>query len=335
MKNILIISDGIPGHYNQSKGVASILSSRYPSNITIINLKFFSRRLRGFITVFSRFLMRVPNRFTAKITSFFYLSINTDDMDLIIAAGGKTAPLTASLKILRNIKVIQLGSPRGLHSSLFDAHVTIQRYFDDPSNIVAAISPNIYSPSSCAKAAEINNLKDHVLFLIGGKGIGYSYENSEWKSLIEGISKIYKDTNLPITIVTSRRTDPEVEKKIKFALKDLPLDNSAWFHDGAKNFNLAALFGAAKNIFVTEDSAMMISESISSGKPVTTLYPKSINSPPRYEAQIQKYLDLNFISRKPIEEFSFKEVENSSKNVQNHISELCNTLEERIQWQEA
>lgn len=335
MKNILIISDGIPGHFNQSKGVASILSSKYPSNITIVNLKFLSSRLRGFITVFSRFLMRAPNRFTAKITSFFYLSINTDDIDLIIAAGGKTAPLTASLKILRNIKVIQLGSPRGLHSSLFDAQVTIQRYFDDPSNVVAPITPSIYSPSSCAEAAETNNIKNHLLFLIGGKGIGYSYENTEWKSLIEGITKIYKETNLPITIVTSRRTDPEVEKKIKFELKNLPLDNSVWFHDGATNFNLAALLGAAKNIFVTEDSAMMISESISSGKPVTTLYPKSINSPPRYEAHIQKYLDLNFIFRESIEEFSLKEVENSSKNVQNHLSELRNTLEERIQWQEA
>ena len=124
-----------------------------------------------------------------------------------------------------------------------------------------------------------------------------------------------------------------VEKKIRSQLQDIPLDYSAWFHQGAKNFNLAALFGSAKNIFVTEDSAMMISESISSGKPVTTLFPSGIQSPLRYKAHIQKYLDLNLITREPIKNFLIKEIDNSSNNVQNHLSQLCDQLEERIQWQ--
>ena len=104
-------------------------------------------------------------------------------------------------------------------------------------------------------------------------------------------------------VVTSRRSDPEVEKKFQSDLHNIPLEYSAWFHNGAKNFNLSALFGSAKNIFVTEDSAMMISESISSGKPVTTLFPADIKSPIRYKAQIQKYLDLGFITRESIEDF--------------------------------
>ena len=135
-------------------------------------------------------------------------------------------------------------------------------------------------------------------------------------------------------IVTSRRSDPNVEKKIQLELQNLPINYSAWFHQGAKNLNLAALFGSAENIFVTEDSTMMISESISSGKPVTTLFPRNIKSPRRYKAQIQKYLELNLITRESIENFSIKEIENSSKNIQSHLSNLCDQLEERIQWQE-
>jgi mitochondrial fission protein ELM1 len=77
----------------------------------------------------------------------------------------------------------------------------------------------------------------------------------------------------------------------------------------------------------------MISESISSGKPVTTLFPRGIQSPLRYKAHMQKYLDLNLITRESIENFSIKDLENSSINVQNHLSKLCNQLEERIQWQ--
>ena len=333
MKKILIISDGIPGHFNQSKGVASLLTNKHSSKTRIIDLQFKSHYLRGFITVFSRLLMRLPSPLTAKIISFLYKKIDTSGLDLIIAAGGKTAPYTAALRILNKIPVIQLGSPRGLHSSLFNALVTVERYYEDSSNIIASITPSLYSPQVCEKAAKEKGLSEHLLFLIGGEGIGYSYKENEWKDLINAIKSMYKTTNLPITIVTSRRSDPEVEKKIQSELKNIPLDYSAWFHQGAKNFNLAALFGSAKNIFVTEDSAMMISESISSGKPVTTLFPSGIQSPLRYKAHIQKYLDLNLITRESIKNFSIKDIENSSRNAQNHLSKLCNQIEDRIQWQ--
>lgn len=333
MKKILIISDGIPGHFNQSKGVASLLTNKHSAETRIIDLQFRSRYLRGLTTVFSRLLMRFPSSSTAKIISFLYKKIDTTGLDLIIAAGGKTAPYTAALRILKKIPVIQLGSPRGLHSSLFDALVTVERYYEDSSNIIASITPSIYSPEVCEQAAEHKGLKEHLLFLIGGEGIGYSYKEDEWEDLIKVIKQLHKTTNLPITIVTSRRSDPKVEKKIQSKLQNIPLDYSAWFHQGAKNFNLAALFGSAKNIFVTEDSAMMISESISSGKPVTTLFPIGIQSPLRYKAHIQKYLDLNLITREPIEDFLIKDIESSSKNVQIHLSKLCDQLEKRIQWQ--
>ena len=333
MKNILIISDGIPGHFNQSKGVAALLKNQHPSKTRIVDLQFKSYYFRGFITVFSRFLMKLPSSLTAKITTILYKKIDTSGVDLIIAAGGKTAPYTAAIRILKRITVIQLGSPRGLHSSLYNALVTVERYYEDSSNIIASITPSLYSPKVCEQAAKDKGLSEHLLFLIGGEGIGYFYKEDEWKYLINTIKELYKTTNLPITIVTSRRSDPEVEKKIQSELQNIPLDYSVWFHQGAKNFNLAALFGSAKNIFVTEDSAMMISESISSGKPVTTLFPSGIKSPMRYKAHIQKYLDLNLITRESIKHFSIKDIENSSKNVQNHLSKLCNQLEERIQWQ--
>ncbi len=332
MKNILIISDGIPGHFNQSKGVASILAKRHISRISIVDLKFKSYQLRGFITFLSRLLMRMPNKLTAKFTSFLYSSIDTNKFDLVIASGGNTAAFTAALKILNDVPLIQLGSPRGLHSSLFNALVTAERYHEDSSNVIASITPNLYSPEVCASAAKEKDLKEHLLFLIGGEGIGYSYQKKEWDSLIVVIKNLYKKTNLPITIVTSRRSDPEVEKKFQSDLKNIPLEYSVWFHKGAKDFNLAPLFGSAKNIFVTEDSAMMISESISSGKPVTTLFPINIKSPMRYKAHIHKYLDLGLITRESIEDFSIKEIENSSFNVQNHLSTLCDQLEKRILW---
>ena len=332
MKNILIISDGIPGHVNQSKGIASLLTQTHPSNINLCEMSFRVYPLRAFFTIIGRFLLKAPNWLTAKLVLLFYFPINLGDCDLIIAAGGKTAPYSAALRLLYNKPVIQLGSPRGMNSNLFSALVTIERYFDDPSNVIASLTPNLYSPEVCSRAATKQGLREHLLFLIGGEGIGYSYENHEWDSLIASIHNLYSETQFPITIVTSRRSNPEVEEKFRSQLANIPLDYSAWFHQGDKDFNLDALLGSAKNIFVTEDSAMMISESISSGQPVTTLYPSSIKSPIRYQQHIQKYLDLEFITRQSIKNFSLNEAKSSTQNVQTHLSNLTKKLVERIQW---
>ena len=332
MKNIIIISDGIPGHVNQSKGVAVLLAQSYPVNIELHEMTFKISFLRALFTIIAKLLLKRPNRTSAKIVSLFYSHIDLENCDLIIAAGGKTAPCAAANRLLGNIPAIQLGSPRGMNSNLFNALVTVERYFNHPSNIVASLTPNLYSPEICARSSEEQGLKEHILFLIGGEGIGYSYKEHEWESLITGIQYIHSVTKLPISIVTSRRSDPRVEKKLRSQLCNIPIDYSAWFHSGDKDFKLDALLGAAKNIFVTEDSAMMISESISSGQPVTTLYPSSINSPLRYQQHIFKYVDLGFITRQSIKKFSLKEKINTTKNVEDHLANLKNKLIARINW---
>ena len=332
MKNIIIITDGIPGHVNQSKGVASLLAQSYPVNIYLHKMVFKISFLRAFFTIIAKLLLKKPNRLSAKVVSFFYAPVDLTNYDLIIGAGGKTAPYVAANKLLSNIPAIQLGSPRGMNSVLFNALVTVERYFDDPSNIVASLTPNLYSPESCARSSLEQGLKEHILFLIGGEGIGYCYEEYEWDSLITGIQHMHSLTKLPISVVTSRRSDPSVEKILQSRLSNIPITYSAWFHSGDKDFKLDALLGSAKNVFVTEDSAMMISESISSGQPVTTLYPSSINSPARYKQHIKKYLDLGFITRQSIEKFSLKEKINTTQNVEEHLTKLKNKLIERIEW---
>ena len=130
-----------------------------------------------------------------------YTPINTQGYDLVIAAGGNTMPVSAAIKLAYSLPVIQLGSPRGLHSSMFNALVTVEKYFDHPSNIVAAISPNLYSPAVCSIAAQKDNLSDHILFLIGGEGIGYSYGLNEWESMLTSIQALISKINCPYLLL--------------------------------------------------------------------------------------------------------------------------------------
>lgn len=332
LKKILILSDGIPGHFNQSKGISSLFAQTLEIEEKIHEIGYRINLLRGLFNVIGRFILKFPHVISAKIILLFYAPLDIKSYDLIIASGGKTAPLSAALRLIYGIPVIQLGSPRGIHSSLFSALITVERYFDDPSNVTTLLTPNLYSPEACLFAAQQHGLSEHLLFLIGGEGIGYSYKLTEWEALISRIKSLYQQNQIPITIVTSRRTSPEIEKKFRRALSNIPLSYSAWFHKGDKDFNLSALFGSANNIFVTEDSSMMISEAISSGKPVTTLYPSKINTPLRYRAHIQKYLELGFIKRQSINNFSLNTVRNSPINIQNYFISLKKELLERVQW---
>ena len=333
MKKILIISDGIPGHFNQSKGVALMICETSECAITTHEISWRFYLLRSACTIIAKPLLRFSNKSIARGILWMYSPINIQGYDLVIAAGGNTMPVSAAIKLAYSIPVIQLGSPRGLHSSMFNALVTVEKYFNHPSNIIAAISPNLYSPAVCSAAAHKANLSDHILFLIGGEGIGYSYTHNEWESMLTSIQALHYKIKLPISIVTSRRTSPEVEDLFQSRLKNILGDYSAWFHHGDKNFNLSALLGSATNIFVTEDSAMMISESISSGKPVTTLYPLNIKSPLRYENHISKYADLGLIKRSPLAEFELRSQHGLNARITEHRQELTKKLMRAIAWQ--
>jgi uncharacterized protein len=332
MKKILIIRDGIPGHFNQSNGVALMISETCDCVITTHELSWRLYLLRSACNFFAKLLLRFNNKNIARGILWMYTPINIQGQDLVISAGGNTMSASAAIKLAHSLPVIQLGSPRGLHSSMFNALVTVEKYFDHPSNIVAAISPNLYSPAVCSIAAQKDDLSDHILFLIGGEGIGYSYSVHEWEKMITSIQALNAKIKLPISIVTSRRTSSVIEDLFQSRLKNILGDYSAWFHHGDKNFNLAALLGSAINIFVTEDSAMMISESISSGKPVTTLYPSNIKSPLRYRNHISKYEDLGLIKRSPLHDLKLRSQQNLNARIEEHRQELAKKLARSIGW---
>ena len=137
----------------------------------------------------------------------------------------------------------------------------------------------------------------------------------------KSINAIENGVYVPSTVLAlkiAKTLNCSVEDLFQLRLKNILGDYSAWFHHGDKNFNLAALLGSAINIFVTEDSAMMISESISSGKPVTTLYPSKIKSPLRYENHISKYADLELIKRSPLYNLELRSQQNLNARITEH-----------------
>ena len=112
MKKILIISDGIPGHYNQSNGVALMISETCDCVIKTHELSWHFYTLRSACTLIAKLLLRFNNKNIARGILWMYTPINTQGYDLVIAAGGNTMPVSAAIKLAHSLPVIQLGSPR-------------------------------------------------------------------------------------------------------------------------------------------------------------------------------------------------------------------------------
>jgi len=290
---IAIISDGIPGHFNQSLGVANLLDESIPNEQTIFNIAHKFPLIRSVIRLYLRYLFK--NVRTLKIQKILdiYYPLNLKDFDLIIATGGNTSFITAALSKKYNIPSIQIGSLRGLKSSYFTAHITLEPDIGSSSNIVTLLAPNKYKPN--LERNKIN--KNKALFLLGGDGAGYTYSMDDWEKLEKNIKHFESTTGIKPLIVTSRRTNKIHEDYLYNEMRAYCDPGSIWFHRGGKNADLNTMFNNSDFIYVTEDSAMMITESVSSGLSVSTLSPKTIKSDAKYENMLSRLESNNLINR--------------------------------------
>ena len=290
-----ILSDGKPGHLNQSLGIANILAEDIELDLLTIDLSIKKPLLKPFLRFYQRILCQDFNEINANKIINLFQPIAVSDFDLLIATGGNTAYISASLGKKHNIKVIQIGSVKGIDLKNYSAHITIESKDKSPNNIVTALAPTRYKPIDTLN----RNKKNKSLFLIGGNGSGYKYSLNDWHELINNIRNLIDESNISPIIVTSRRTSKAHEEYLYRNSLSFADSSSKWFHKGNSNVDLSALFNQVDNIFVTEESSMMITEAISSGLPVCTLYPKFIKSPQSFRDQISKLKSINFISSIP------------------------------------
>tara|TARA_B110000305_G_scaffold53690_1_gene59062 strand:+ start:1119 stop:2099 length:981 start_codon:yes stop_codon:yes gene_type:complete len=317
-----ILSDGKPGHLNQSIGVVNILSEDLEFSFTIIHLSMKYSSLQALSRIYQRFLCRNFNKINAgKIINLFH-PIYVDDLDLLIATGGNTAYISASLGKNNNIKVIQIGSVKGIDLKNYSAHITIEAKDKSPNNIVTTLAPTRYSPIETLNGEKQNK----ALFLIGGDGSGYKYNLDDWSELVRNIKKLKDESNVSPIIVTSRRTSKAHEEFLYEQTLTFSSPASIWFHKDGINADLSALFNQVDSIFVTEESSMMINEAISSGLPVCTLYPKVIKSPKSFSDQISKLRNMNFISSLPFK----SELTHNTLNNNLKIIEIRESLKKNI-----
>ena len=324
------LSEGVAGHDGQVLGVIKTLrDAGYDVLTKTVSVKWKIHLLRGLLRLISRKLSKYPNFISTKLILFCYKFSSVNEVDVIISGGANLAPLNLAISKTLKVKNIHLSTPRDWKISDFSAYITSSKVSSSPSNLVPEIVPNQFDPKTCKDVGTkfisekgIEGIKFSLLVL-GGDGIGYTYTKKEWKEILDNFSSYCESKESSPLFITSRRTPKEIEDLIKHRYD---VSMSVLFHSEKARGKFDHLLYIADDIFVTEDSSTMISEAVSSGKKVASIFPQNIKAPDKYLQIIKKYESLGFIERcdiQSIDKFSLKgetnireKVENSKKNFQ-------------------
>lgn len=281
--NILVIKDDKAGHFNQSDGLVLALKEIYGDiEVEYIDIKIKSSLSREILRrLLNIFPYLFKKEFSKNFISTFYkkFSYPQKKPDIIISTGGNCSNLNVWFKYLYGAKNILNGNLRGLKCSNFDVVTTVID-LGCKNQIILDVAPTMIEP--CSKSKE-----DLYTLLIGGDGSGYSYDKDFFIELVNFVKNISKKDNIKWLITTSRRTDSIYEDFLKKELVDL-CECFIAYNKNPKPVVREFLCKAQK-VFVTEESASMISEAIASKKEVYTLKPNKIKYDKKYTPVLEKY----------------------------------------------
>ena len=266
--SIWVVSDGRAGMENQALGLAEALQRLLPSAITVKRVRWRA----GFDKLPSALKAEWMLDPSAE-APFPKAGVNWPDV--WIGTGRATLPLSLMAKRRSGGKtfVVQTQDPRW-RTGDYDLVVAPRHDGIQGANILSITgSPHRISPARLAEgaAAFADVLKPlphpRVAVLIGGKSRAYDLPEAHAAALAEQIAGAIEPAGGSLMLTYSRRTPEAAKATMTARLAHLP--GLIW--DGTGPNPYFAFLHFADHILVTEDSANMAAEAVSTGTPVHIL----------------------------------------------------------------
>jgi mitochondrial fission protein ELM1 len=273
---IWILSDNRPGTVSQAIGLAKEIGFEYK----IIDLEYsIFASLPNFILSSSPFRLSIFNR--QEFQNSRHLP------RLIISAGRRCAPIALFLKKLsqNQTKIIQIMHPN-LSFKKFDLVILPKHdgYKEDRfNNLVTTIGAlNKINQNDILSEREkfanyfANIEKTKIALMLGGSSNKTQFTAESAINLAKIMSKIAKNMDATLLVLSSRRTDEELLEALK---SNLNCDFKFFDYAKIKDENpYLAIVGYADFFVITGDSVSMISECCSVGKSVYIFDEKNIST---------------------------------------------------------
>ncbi len=304
---VWLLNDGKAGHFNQTRGIVSALGEWATVEEETISI-----RLR--VGFWKWFLDTWARQCSLRPLCLLHLAYKVGEPpssgspDLILSAGGNTRHANAWLAKRWSCRNLFCGNLRGMLKKDYDGVLSYDESREGEKGWIV-------SPTPVAIRAEEVNARGEVwresregleyaelwTLLIGGDGSGYSWRESDFERLIQRM----KEQPCRWVIVNSRRSDVALCETLRSELQTANLE-ACCLVSGPKDIEYREALGVAARIWVTEDSHMMISEAIASGRPVQTLQPERFATAPINLRFLKYYERRRWISRHSLsKEISF------------------------------
>jgi len=243
MKRILIISDGKPGHLNQSIAFCKIKNISYD----ILEVKFISKIHKILSYALDRVDFYTDNLFKEYKKYYF------DFYDAVVSAGSGTYYFNKYISKKYNKKSIALMLPKSYKYSTFD-YIIAQKH-DNPikMNNLVIVPLNLSYVKTRGFVKKVEDKKS-VGIIIGGNNSIFNLDVEEIKEKLDFIFENYEKDLKYIT--TSRRTSFEVEALIDEYDFDYKL-----IYSREPDINpIGDFINVCDEFFITMDSTSMLSE---------------------------------------------------------------------------
>ena len=312
---ILIISDGRPGHYNQSLGIVSHIRE---AEFNLVEVAFRSKLRDNFLRLLMRLLgwMPIPSRlvlyFLNMVLSPESVSeiLTYDDYDIILSTGSSVAAINLLMGKLINAYTVVCTRPSPLGIAYFDLAILPQHHWPRVmrKKVCKTLGvPNLISPEKIDtrynQLHSVLNLSDQpcIGVLLGGEDRYFTVTPVTATQLLDTLFNVCETLNGQLALTTSRRTPEMLEELMNSRLSSH--SRCALLALASKNINISqqrseaelrgvalfsdpvsAIFAISDVIVVTEDSFSMVCEAASSGQKVVILSvdKKSHRTPKRH-----------------------------------------------------
>ena len=281
-RDILILSDGKPGHLKQAKALLSLLSEEsLPIRSKIIEVKYknwFGRVFADAAAFFAgRNCLSCGACLIQLVDKRTWQEMDRTYADIVISAGSVVAPvnkLFSSYLGAKSVTVLRPNIPlRKFDLAIIPEHDRIQ---DDNA---AMIKGALFYPDNLEGKAKdcrefFNLSKDKkISFFLGGPILEREEFAENLKLFISKLKEFSLKEGYKILISTSRRTPQEVEKYLEKELKDFAnLEALVIANQNNYDFVFEGFGGLADIVFVSSESISMVSEIASLQKPCVCIF---------------------------------------------------------------
>ena len=272
---IILLSDGIRGHYHQSLGVAQWLErmggGHIEEPVNVPRLSGLDRLMK--LKLFVHGLTVHGGSYSREWLKSAGVSLrNAKPKTLFISAGSSAAPFCLACAKATHNKSAVLMTPSVLGTKPFDYAIIPDHDKHDPrdKNILTTLgAPNhIYIPDLEAVGNSFFAGKDFsgskvVAVLIGGSDNNYK-PSAAWAE--DALGSLRYIDGIKILITTSRRTGKALDDTIENMFSGDPSLAYMLILAQKPSVNaLTAMLGKATHVVVTEDSVSMVSEAVTAG----------------------------------------------------------------------